>query len=502
MLYVESALEQLRNSLDEAGLKYDIEKLDEKSVNINVIKNNIEIKVWFDVDKQIFGFDMLQGGCKTYSDFKEFEKFFGTYLTIYTEFLPSAKAVADEFEKALEINSVYDNFQGNKQTGYIAHFKVLGQDNKVVLISKSPEGFTAKLGVYVDDGTRFKVLTEYKYEVDDVNNVTIIPTIHSYITELSKRYGNNDDIEIERTGVDEFTFDLEGLSIHAKVEIMYRDIKYKVSDISGIAVDFECSLDDPYELSSLYLICKEKYDEIEVEADSKEPEYVDESTDENDSAYSSEEAEYSQEETEYSSEETEYSQEEAEYSSEESEYSSEETEYSSEEAEYSSEETEYVEESVIEDDSIDEDDSEFDSEDVESESEEDAFDDESSDEIDNSFDDETGYESEDFGESGIETSNGVDEDTEVDMDFSVKTIIGIDGNISSLQFMTKDDIFIMSVNKAKELGIPIERITESVSCIKKCGILITEDELARHSFSKDISDNNDMCTAMFNHIFA
>ena len=69
MLYAESALEQLRGSFNKLGLDYNTSRLDERLVELNVAKHNVEVKVWFDVDKQIFGFDMLQGGCKTYSDF-------------------------------------------------------------------------------------------------------------------------------------------------------------------------------------------------------------------------------------------------------------------------------------------------------------------------------------------------------------------------------------------------------------------------------------------------
>lgn len=402
MIYVESALEQLRNSFDSSGLRYELGELDEKRVEINVVKNGVEVRTWFDVEKQIYGFNMIQGGCKTYGSIEDFEKFFATYLAIHTDFLPSAKAVADVFEKEVEVSSIYDNFSGNKQSGYIAQFRVLGQEDNLILISKTPEGYTAKYGNSIEDGSKFKILVEYKYEVDEVGNVSVIPTIHSYIHELSVRYKDNDQVDIERIGVDEFTYTIEGLTIRAKVVFMYRDVKYVVSDIGGYSVDFECSLDDYLELSALFMVCKDKYDDLtccEDEVASEDDEEV-------------EVYEPSYEEQEHS-----------------------------------------MGNGVAE-----------------------------------------GFEvPEEPMEEKEEVAQG--------MEFSIKAIVASDNSVRALQFITDDGIYTMSVDKAKELGIPVDRIDERVSCVRRRGILITEDELALRSFSQDISDNVEMCQRLFDSIF-
>lgn len=424
MLYAEDACRNLRDSLDGLGLSYNINKVEEKSVEFIVNKNGIETKVWFDVDKQIFGFDMLQGGCKTYDDFSKFEDFFKTYMSIYTEFLPSAKAVADEFEKVVGVSSIYDTFQGNKQTGYTAQFKVLGHDNKIILISKIPQGFTAKFGSYVDDGTKFKTITEYRYEVDDVNNVTCIPTIHSYMNELGERYGSDDSIDIERIGVDEFSFTIEGLNILAKIEIMYKTITYEVEKIAGVDVNFSCELeDDPYKLSTLYMICKDKYDDIICAEEAEDTDATDDTTE--DSA---------------------------------------------------------TEEDTTEDSTIEEDTTEDDI------TEEDAIEDTTEDDI--------------TEENVTDTDEVEVKQEEAGVDYPIKIILGDKGTAESLQFMTDDAIYIMSAEKARELGIPIERIDVHATCVKKHGILITEDELQRKCFAKNISYDEDFCQKLFIDIFA
>ena len=146
MIYTDSALQSFRESFDRAKLNYDIAQVDERLVRFVIHQDDFSIVSWFDADKQIFGFDMLNGGCKTYEDFGEFEGFLTTYLKIYTDFIPSAKVVADTFEATQGIDSVYDNFSGNKQTGYTTDLRFLETDLGV-LVSKETDGYVAGYSV-------------------------------------------------------------------------------------------------------------------------------------------------------------------------------------------------------------------------------------------------------------------------------------------------------------------------------------------------------------------
>jgi hypothetical protein len=441
MIYVESALQQLRESFDKLSLTYEMGDLDEKGVEINIVKSNLTIRTWFNVEKQLFGFDMLQGGCKTYGDFNEFEKYLVTYLQIYTEFLPSAKVIADSFEKSMGVNSVYDNFQGNKQTGYVAMFKIFGQDNddKSILISKIPEGYSARLVQYIEGNTKYRIISEYKYETDEVNNLSIIPTVYSYMDELANRYDEDDTVDIERIGSDEFLFKINDLEIKATVSFMYKNVNYTITDISGFAIEGNKSeyvpYNDAYKLEDLYLYCKEIYDDLS---------YTKQLEDEVAQAQNQD---------------------------------------------LPSEDFEKIEEPE----------QEVAEEDMDSEGDEDDYQDNELNEVDDDITEDIETEQstpvEDTKIEEVETLEPVE-------DFSIKTIVGSDRTIRSIQFMTDSDIYTMSVEKAKQLGIPVERIDERASCTKKRGILLTEDEIARHSFSKDISNDEDMCNQLFNSIFA
>lgn len=428
MIYTEGALEQLRNVFDNNGLKYELGSITEKLAELTVIKNNITVRVWFDADKQLFGFDMIQGGCKTYPKIEEFMNMFNTYLTIHTDFLPKAKIVADTFEKSLDISTVYDNFFGNSKDGYSALFRVLGASN-VVTVTKVANTFIARYGHNSEDGKTFNTVSEYHYEVDEVGNISTIPTVHSYLEELSKRYKDDDTVEIERIGVDEFNFSIEDICIHAKIEFMYKNIIYNVLDISGEPIELLFTLkDDPYSLSALYLQCKSPYDD-----------YM-------------------------------------------------ECKQNSDKDEKSRDDLKSVTEEIIDNDKI-------------TYKEQYTSKSNSNEIIKKEIEVQEGIN--DSKEKVIEDikSDITKESYEKDDNFSLKVVKNTDNVISIVQFIVDDDIYTISLEKAISIGVPVNRIEDSVSYVKKHGITMTEDELRLKKFSKDVSDDNEICEELYNMIF-
>lgn len=456
MIYTDSALQSFRESFDRAELNYDIAQVDERLVRVVIHKDDISIVTWFDADKQIFGFDMLNGGCKTYEDFGEFEGFLTTYLKIYTDFIPSAKVVADTFEATQGIDSVYDNFSGNKQTGYTARFKVLGKNDLGVLVSKETDGYVAKLVQYAEDGSRYKVLSEYKYEVDEVRNVSLIPTIHSYMDELSRRYGESDTIDINRNGINAFEFIIEGLNIVATVDFMYKQISYNITTVG----DFEFNqtwtpdtLDEAYNLSALYLFCKDFYDDSVAESDfdDSEDSYVDTSEQASEDEETYDEGNFNDD--------------------------------------VYAEEQENEQMQTVEDSGFD---SDFGNEtDLVPQISED----EQEQETEQNVDTESDYSAQTY--PPVEDNNSeIEED-----DFSIK-VLKNNGVVISVQFTTADDVYNISADKCSDLGLPLERIADEVKTVKRHGMLMTEDEVRLHTFAKDITNNDEKCQEIISKLFA
>lgn len=445
MLYSDTALEQLRTSLTNMGYPFETNQLDEKTVRLNVKVSDYVIPVWFLVDKQIFGFDMINGGSKTCSTIEEFTKYFSTYIFIYVNFIPKAKIIADAFEKDIDINTVYDNFSGNKEEGYTAKFRVLSTPGQFVLICKDSSLYSARLVTFTEDGSRVRVLTEYKYDLDDVNNITHVPTIYSYLAKLTELYGENDAVNIDRVGIETFEFTIEDLHITADVLFSYTKISYLIKDINGVVFDEVVEINNPYELQDLYLKCHDSYEAKSLDEDDSEPEQVDEENQESEFSEQNDVDSVDDSETESSTENTESINENSET-------------IASEEGS----ETEQVEPENSEED------------DLEASTEE---------------------------SSEVEPNTDPEEDKILEStNFSVKKVIGEENDLG-LQFIVDDKIYFIDAEAAAGHGVPLDRFSEVVGTTEKHGVVMTADEIALRTFSKNVSSDVKKCEELIFRIF-
>lgn len=445
MLYSDTALEQLRTSLTNMSYPFETNQLDEKTVRLNVKVSDYVIPVWFLVDKQIFGFDMINGGSKTCSTIEEFTKYFSTYIFIYVNFIPKAKIIADAFEKDIDINTVYDNFSGNKEEGYTAKFRVLSTPGQFVLICKDSSLYSARLVTFTEDGSRVRVLTEYKYDLDDVNNITHVPTIYSYLAKLTELYGENDAVNIDRVGIETFEFTIEDLHITADVLFSYTKISYLIKDINGVVFDEVVEINNPYELQDLYLKCHDSYEAKSLDEDDSEPEQVDEENQESEFSEQSDVDSVDDNETESSIENTEPMNEDSET-------------ITSEEGS----ETEQVE-------------------------------------PENSEEDDLWASTEESSE--VEPNTDPEEDKILEStNFSVKKVIGEENDLG-LQFIVDDKIYFIDEEAAAGHGVPLDRFSEVVGTTEKHGVVMTADEIALRTFSKNVSSDVKKCEELIFRIF-
>lgn len=445
MLYSDTALEQLRTSLTNMGYPFETNQLDEKTVRLNVKVTDYTIPVWFLVDKQIFGFDMINGGSKTCSTIEEFTKYFSTYIFIYVNFIPKAKIVADAFEKDIDINTVYDNFSGNKEEGYTAKFRVLSTPGQFVLICKDNSLYSARLVTYIEDGSRVRVLTEYKYDLDDVNNITHVPTIYSYLAKLTELYGENDSVNIDRVGIETFEFTIEDLHITADVLFAYTKISYLIKDINGVVFDEVVEINNPYELQDLYLKCHDSYEAKAIDEDDSEPEQTIEE---------SQESELSEQNDADSMDDSE-------------------TESFIGSTESANEDSEAID---LEEDSEPEQDEPNDSE-------------------------EDDLEASTKENSEVESNTNPEEDKILESNnFSVKKVIGEENDLG-LQFIVDNKIYFIDAEAAAGHGVPLDRFSKVVGTTEKHGVVMTADEIASRTFSKNVSSDVKKCEELIFRIF-
>lgn len=451
MLYSDSALEQLRTCLTNNGYPFEMNQLDEKIVRLNVKISDYIIPAWFLVDKQIFGFDMINGGSKTCSSIEDFNKYFTTYIHINVDFIPKAKLIADAFEKDLGVNSVYDTFSGNKEEGYVAKFRILSIPGQYFLVSQDTTLYVARLVTYSEDGSRFKVLKEYKYDLDDVGNVTNIPTIHSYLTRLTELYGESDTVDIDRVGINSFVFNIEGLSIKADVVFSYTEISYDIKSVNGVEFNQLITPEDPYELQALYLECHDAYEAklIDVEEEPVSNGVEDEQS--LDEVQETEKQGAEEQETEEQLPNEEQLAEEV-----------------PTEEEIPVEREPQIEETALDNEDIGQ---------VTSE--------------DSSFDE----------TSEQQEMNLEEEQTLESNDFSVKKVIGSDNKDAGLQFVVDGSIYFINAETAVNLEVPLARFSEIVGTKERHGVVMTTDEIDLHTFSKDVSSDAEQCKKLIFRIF-
>lgn len=251
MIHAEDGMRQLRDFLSSHNLSHDVMSLSENKVDIVVKENNIEIPVWFDVTNQAFGFDMITGGSKSYNDFNQFSELLVTYVELNTKFIPSAKIIADAFCMTQSCQSVYENFSGNRKSGYTAKFRCLNDNIKGILVQHNPGMYIAKLVEYTEDRTKYRVLVEYQYEFSETGDLVLVPNSYSYWDRLCSDYETDEALDISRTDYTRYIFTIDKTVIDAEVVFNYLNISYQVYTIDGDLCAKPVILDNPYDLREL-----------------------------------------------------------------------------------------------------------------------------------------------------------------------------------------------------------------------------------------------------------
>lgn len=260
MIDTQTALRELVDCLKRLDIDFTILKQSD-DIQIQTFRDGVQVECWFDSSKSEYGFNMIQGGIKSYDDIAKFEKYFKTYMGINTVFIPNAKRVADYFEKEENIQTIYNAFRGSESSGYTAIFNVLDYSTRevVVITTQTPRTYTLK---YIDnntgtDDTKAKVLKSLTYKVSEVGEVEVVPDINYYLGIIAEKYKDDPDISINRTGVSTFDFIFSDISVTALVVFDETEISYLITDVNGKLTDNQkVILVDPYNLAELHQIAQ------------------------------------------------------------------------------------------------------------------------------------------------------------------------------------------------------------------------------------------------------
>lgn len=264
MLHSEDALAGLRQCLSDLELKYDIESLSSKSIKLKVYVNDSVVNAWFDTQNQYYAFSLFQGGYKSYNTIEEFGTKLNIYLKVNVDFLPKAKAAANQFEAIHGLTTVYDNFSGNLEVGFTATFRVLGKDNYILMVERKNSNYRVLLGeLNPEDKSKCRLLSEYVYDFDETGKIGIIPNTYYYADRIAATYDKNDVVRYKRIGVDSYTFQVENTRFTLKVIFSYKTIMYQVSEINGRECQLTIKdLPSPFRIEQVAMECKLHYDSL------------------------------------------------------------------------------------------------------------------------------------------------------------------------------------------------------------------------------------------------
>lgn len=156
-------IEELRGVLGRMGFKETDSGTTDTDVSVVGEKDGKYLKVWYNIKKSLYGFDMWGGGSKSYPTLLGCEMNLKTYLWVNMEFIPAAKTIADKFGVLMGIETLYATFRGS-EGHFVASFRVLGSEGYMVEVENSGDGFAVRLVEFNPDKSKCRVVSTVNYE--------------------------------------------------------------------------------------------------------------------------------------------------------------------------------------------------------------------------------------------------------------------------------------------------------------------------------------------------
>ena len=440
MIHIDEAVSMLESNFPNCNCEASAEK-----VWAEIISGNLKVTITFVEKAQVFNFDNGKGKNYSFTSIEALKSNVDTFFYMENDFKPKSQAICSVFNSQVLNNAgvVIKGIRGGNNQNFTAIYSVSGTNDEVIVAVEDIDSNIFSI-TYND-----KV---YRYSMDEVGNIYLIPTVDNYSDELHKRYADSTFVQVARTGSNTFSFKYEnGLVIDIcaivlvaepyKLEISVDKVEYNgrelVTDYGIINLENICDLAELY-TNFDYLIeegvdCVQELDRIASETiDDISDDFEDESSTSDD-----------------------------------------------------------IEEDSDTFDEIDE----FDEVEEVDEEVEDVEEVEDIEEVEDVEEVEPVIEKADF--TTLEEKAEAVED-----DFKLVLIQDIDGVLTKVRFAFPDKYLDMNVDIAIELGIPIGAIILKEKQLIKRGMLITDMELKHRIFAKDISKDKTLCSSVVSKLFS
>ena len=201
---------------------------------IATYRNGSQINVFYDMSANLYGFQMFNGGCKTYEDFNKFVQMLSVYMYINTEFIPTTQTLVQLYGKAEGINTKYQTFSGNMVDGFTAKYEVMGYDHYVFVQEKGTSYLVSRI-VLTDDGNSYKTLDSVEY-IRTENGFDARLTIAALSNKLFESCLNN-NMHLTREAQNLFVLQYDALKITFEA-IIGDSVEYHIIKVNEENTDF------------------------------------------------------------------------------------------------------------------------------------------------------------------------------------------------------------------------------------------------------------------------
>lgn len=295
MIHIDEAVNMLESNFPNCNCEASAEK-----VWTEIISGNLKVTITFVEKAQVFNFDNGRGKNYSFTSIEALKSNVDTFFYMENDFKPKSQAICSVFNSQILNNTgvVIKGIRGGNNQNFTAIYSVSGTNDEVIVAVENAD--LNIFSVTYND----KV---YRYSMDEVGNIYLIPTVDNYSDELHKRYADSTFVQVARTGSNTFSFKYEsGLVIDIcaivlvaepyKLEISVDKVEYNgrelVTNYGIINLENICDLTELY-TNFDYLIeegvdCVQELDKISSEtADEVSDEVSDDFEDESDESSTS-----------------------------------------------------------------------------------------------------------------------------------------------------------------------------------------------------------------------
>lgn len=190
----------------------------EGKAEFTVVAKGSNVRVWFDEDKQLYGFDQTDGkGSKNNADFDLLKPVLDSYIHIQVSLLPVANMIADEYKDSIGKEISKGKVGGKSATGYRVMYRVAGVTDSVLIVRN------LKDNIYVLEVTECFKKEDGKMGMGDVLETYTYEVVGNSVKEISDA-DDTDEVSVEDS---EVSAEVDEVSIEDSELAVEEPVKHK-----------------------------------------------------------------------------------------------------------------------------------------------------------------------------------------------------------------------------------------------------------------------------------